>query len=55
MNKKRLKDYQERLLLKLQNKEFAVAYLNEALNDEDSHMFLIALKNIITAQKLQRR
>lgn len=51
MNKKRLVDYQEHLLKKLQNEEFAEAYLNEALRDNDPHMFLLALKNVIAAQE----
>lgn len=51
MTKNRLKDYQEYLLNKLQDEEFAAAYLNEALKDEDPRMFLLALKNVIDAQK----
>lgn len=51
MNKKRLIDYQEHLLKKLQNEKFATAYLNEALKEEDPHMFLLALKNVIAAQE----
>lgn len=52
MNKKRLIDYQDTLLEKLQDKEFASAYLDEALSDPDSRMFLLALKNILEAQRL---
>ena len=51
---KRLLDYQERLLLKLQNEKFAAAYLNEALQDEDPRVFLLALKNVIDAQRAVR-
>ena len=51
MNKTRLLNYQEELLKKLQNEEFATAYLNEALDDEDPRMFLLALKNVIAAQE----
>ena len=51
MNKKRLLDYQEQLLIKLQDEKFAAAYLNEALQDEDPRMFLLALKNVIDAQQ----
>ncbi len=51
MNKKRLIDYQEQLLKKLQKEAFAKAYLNEALSDEDPRMFLLALKNVIQAQE----
>jgi hypothetical protein len=48
--KKRSIDYQEHLLKKLKNEEFATAYLNEARKDEDSRVLLLALKNIARAQ-----
>lgn len=51
MNKTRLIDYQEQLLTKLHDAAFATAYLNEALSDEDSRVFLLALKNVIAAQE----
>lgn len=51
MNKKRFIDYQQQLLKQLQDEEFASGYLNEALNDEDPRMFLLALKNVIAAQE----
>jgi probable addiction module antidote protein len=51
ITKKRIVDYQERLLAKLRDEEFAAGYLNEALKDEDPRMFLLALKNVIDAQK----
>lgn len=54
MTKKRLVEYQERLLVKLQDEEFAAAYLNEALKDEDPRIFLLALKNIGKAYKLKK-
>ncbi len=50
MNKKRLMDYQERLLEDLQDPMEAQAYLNAALLDEDPRIFLLALKNVIEAQ-----
>ena len=50
MKKKRLIDYQERLLKKLSDEEFAAEYLNQALVDEDPRMFLLALKNVVEAQ-----
>ncbi|MFH1253889.1 MAG: addiction module antidote protein [bacterium] len=50
MNKKRLMDYQERLLEDLQDPVEAQAYLNAALLDEDPRIFLLALKNVIEAQ-----
>ena len=51
MNKKQFADYQEHLLIKLRNEEFASAYLSEALADEDPRMFLLALKNVVDAQR----
>ena len=48
--KRKLIDYQEKLLQNLQDPEFATAYLNVALMDEDLRIFLLALKNICEAQ-----
>ena len=48
--KRKLIDYQERLLKNLQDPEFATAYLNVALMDEDPRIFLLALKNVCEAQ-----
>ena len=44
----------------LQDYDLASAYLNEALLDEDPHIFLLALKNVLQAQgkemtKISRR
>lgn len=50
MNKKRGLDYQEWLEQELQDPKFALAYLNEALVDEDQRVFLLALKDVIKAQ-----
>lgn len=52
MNKKKQKhvDYQEWLLQELQDPKLALAYLNEALMDEDQRVFLIALKDVLEAQ-----
>lgn len=47
---KRLIDYQEDLLQSLHNQDEAIAYLNAALNDEDPHVFLLALKSVLEAQ-----
>lgn len=47
---KRLIDYQEELLQRLQNPKEARAYLNTALDDEDPRIFLLALKNVLEAQ-----
>jgi probable addiction module antidote protein len=52
----RSRKYQDFLLEQLQDHDFAVAYLNEALNeslkeDEESHkLFLLALRNVADAQ-----
>lgn len=54
MKKRVLLDYQEQLLKKLKNENFAAEYLNEALKDEDPRMFLLALKNIMDAHKSKR-
>ena len=44
-------DYQDYLNKKLKDsEEFALAYLNEALADEDQRVFLLALKDVIEAQ-----
>lgn len=50
MNKKRLIPYQNYLIESLKDQDEAIAYLNAALADEDPRIFLIALKNILTAQ-----
>ena|SRR3990167_3659003 len=48
--KKKLRNYQEKLLESLQDQELANHYLNEALADEDPRIFLLALKNVHEAQ-----
>ena len=47
---KKLRNYQEKLLEDLQDPELACHYLNQALIDEDPRIFLLALKNVHTAQ-----
>lgn len=42
-------NYQEHLLTKLQDRKKAVAYLNEAL-DDNAQLFLIALRNVIKSE-----
>lgn len=42
--------FKEYLLERLKDKEFSAEYLNEALNDEDPSVFLLALKDVIEAQ-----
>ncbi len=52
----RSRKYQDFLLEQLQDHDFAVAYLNEALNEslkgdeESQHLFLVALRNVADAQ-----
>lgn len=48
--KRQFRDYHEKLLQDLQDPELVTAYLNEALIDEDPRIFLLALKNVCTAQ-----
>ena len=44
------KDFQEYLLNSLRDPKEALAYLNEALIDEDQRVFLLALKDVLEAQ-----
>jgi len=44
------KNYKEHLLEQLQKPREAAAYLNAALNDEDPHVFLLALRDIAEAK-----
>ncbi|MEZ5315624.1 MAG: putative addiction module antidote protein [Chlamydiales bacterium] len=46
----RVRDYKEHLLEQLQDRDEAAAYLNAALQDEDPHVFLLALRDIAEAQ-----
>lgn len=43
-------NYNKLLQERLKNPELAMAYLNEALQDEDQNVFLIALKDVLEAQ-----
>lgn len=45
-------NYDEFLQDRLKDPELAMAYLNEALHDEDQNVFLIALKDVCNAQSL---
>ncbi len=45
-----MRNYQEKLLENLQDPELAHRYLNEALADENPHIFLLALKNVHKAR-----
>ncbi len=51
MSKKKFIDYHENLMLRLKNPELALAYLNEAITDDDQRVFLLALKDVIEAQE----
>ncbi len=46
---KKSKSYKEHLLKRLRDPKEAAAYLNAALEDEDSRVFLVALKDIAEA------
>ena len=49
MTKKKYVNYEEYLQESLQDPKFALAYLNEALKDEDQRVFLLALKDVLSA------
>lgn len=46
----KIKNYKKHLLKQLQNSEEAASYLNAALQDDDPHAFLLALRDITEAQ-----
>lgn len=46
------KSYEEYLLKTLQDPEEALGYLNAALGDEDPKVFLLALRQVLKAQKI---
>jgi len=48
--KKQHRDFTEFLNEKLKDKELAIAYLNEALANEDKKVSLLALKDVIDAR-----
>lgn len=50
MKNQKHRDFQEYLNQKLQDPNEALAYLNEALHDEDERVFLIALKDVLEAR-----
>lgn len=52
--KRKLRDYQDKLIHDLQDTELASMYLNEAFKDEDPRIFLLALKNVYEAQEEAR-
>lgn len=54
-NSEPTRSYDEYLAQKLQNKEFAIAYLNASLEDEeDLQAFLLALRRVVDAQKIPK-
>ena len=50
MNCVKPKNYKKHLLEQLQKPEEAAAYLNGALQDDDPHVFLLALRDIAEAK-----
>lgn len=51
MTKKRKhREFREYVVEKLQDPKLALAYLNEALIDDDPRVFLLALKKVLEAQ-----
>lgn len=52
MNKAKFKDYHKNLMQRLKNQELIIAYLNEALADEDERVFLLALKDVLKAREV---
>jgi len=48
---KKYKDYDDFIVSELADPEFAMAYLNEALKETDRKVFLIALSDVLEAQK----
>ncbi|MCE5317828.1 MAG: putative addiction module antidote protein [Parachlamydia sp.] len=47
---RRTKNYKEHLLKSLQDLKEAAAYLNACIDDEDPHVFLLALKDVAEAR-----
>lgn len=43
-------DFEEYIIERLQDPKRALTYLNEALNDDDSRVFLVALRDVLLAQ-----
>lgn len=50
--KKELTNYEKNLLEALKDHDESLAYLNAALQDEDQRVFLLALKDVLTAQSI---
>ncbi|MSR77137.1 MAG: putative addiction module antidote protein [Candidatus Omnitrophica bacterium] len=50
MKEKKNGNYKQDLMKRLQNAEFAETYLNAAFEDEDKHVFLLALRDVTEAR-----
>jgi hypothetical protein len=50
--KREYRDFNDILKDRLKNSELAIAYLNEALFNEDKKVFLLALRDVIEAREL---
>jgi probable addiction module antidote protein len=50
--KRKFRNYEESLFETLKNHDEALAYLNAALQEEDPKIFLLALKDVLTAQAI---
>lgn len=47
--KRRFREFREFVLEQLQDPEFALAYLNESLKEDDQESFLVSLRNVVEA------
>lgn len=54
MKKKKILYYRDDLLERLKNPEYAVAFLNATLEDEDKNVFLLALRNVAEAHGMAK-
>jgi len=51
--KRKYRSYEESLFEALKDHDEALAYLNAALGDEDPRVFLLSLKDVLTAQGIE--
>lgn len=54
MKKKITRDHQEYLLETLKNPKEAAAYIDAALEEADSELFIVALRNVVEAQGMTK-
>ncbi len=47
---RRFREFKEFVLEQLQDPEFALAYLNESLKEDDQENFLVSLENVVKAR-----